>query len=57
MGAQGGYQHVFDFGLGIYGVGNFGFATSSLGGFGGRANGGEFGLRAGVKYILVSNFN
>ncbi|MCB0501392.1 MAG: hypothetical protein KDD32_01820 [Bacteroidetes bacterium] len=55
VGAQGGYQHVFDFGLGIYGVGSFGFGTAGNNSGFGRSNGGEFGMRAGVKYIFGKN--
>lgn len=53
IGGQGGYQHVFDFDLAIYGAGNIGFST--VGNSFGRNNGGEIGFRAGVKYIFGRN--
>ncbi len=50
VGAQGGYQHYFTDNISIYGAGSFGFAT--VGNSFGRNNGGEFGIRAGVKYTF-----
>jgi hypothetical protein len=54
IGGKGGYQHFFNDWIGIFGEGRVGFNTWGGGG-GGRANGGEFGVIAGAKFVFGNN--